>query len=229
MAAPQKRPIAPSRKGRIPAGEMDARDARILDAATEVFLESGFDGAKMTVIAKKAGCSLETLYGVYPNKAKMFTALTTRKALGLFEAVGPLNAERDLREALIRFATEVLALMMKPETIELHQLVIGESRRFPELGENFWNEGPGRGLKILIEYFTAKKAEGTLSIKDPHQAAEVFVGLVLGGATMRSTLGIKTLTDTKKQQVAWAEYAIDLFVDLLGQEKVNSVSRKTLA
>ena len=52
----------------------------------------------MTVIASKAGCSLETLYTAYPNKEAMFGALITRKALGTFDAMGPLSPDRDLRE-----------------------------------------------------------------------------------------------------------------------------------
>ncbi len=217
MAGLKKSSAALSKRGRPPAGQSEDRNTRILDAATEVFLEAGFSGATMTAIAKRAGCSLETLYTAYSNKAEMFAALTTRRSAGLFEAVGPLRADRDLREALLRFATEVLALMMRPEVSELHRLVIGESRSFPELGETFWAEGPGQGSHILTRYFAAKHAEGACSIKNPARAAEVFMGLVLGVATMRSTLGLKTIGHSKRQQTAWTEYSVNLFVTLLEQ------------
>ncbi len=174
----------------------------------------------MTAIARKAGCSLETLYTAYPNKETMFRALITRKALGTFDAMGPLSQERDLREALVRYAVEMLAMMAKPDTRGLHALVIGESRNFPELAKNFWNDGYGRALEVVKDYFTAKKRRGDPGIADPTRAAEVFLALLLGDLTMRSTLGLKTLNDTKKQQLEWANASVDLFLTLLQAGKL---------
>ncbi len=215
----KKKTAPPSRKGRIPASEVGNRNNRILDSATEVFLESGFARATMTAIAKKAECSLETLYTAYPNKEAMFGALITRKALGTFDAVGPLSPERDLREALVRYAREMLVMMAKSDTKGLHMLVIGESRSFPEVAKNFWEEGYGRGLEVVTDYFIAKMRQETLEIRNPAYAAEVFMALLLGDMIMRSTLGLKTLRDTKKQQLDWAEDSVDLFIALLQQGK----------
>ena len=174
----------------------------------------------MTAIAKRAGCSLETLYTAYPNKQEMFGALITRKASGTFDAMGPLSPERDLREALIRYAVEMLAMMARPDTRGLHALVIGESKNFPDLAKNFWNEGYGRALEVVKIFFSAKNRRGKPEIADPAYAAEVFLALLLGDMSMRSTLGLKTMSDTKKQQLAWAEKSVDLFLTLLAQGKV---------
>ena len=174
----------------------------------------------MTAIAKKAGCSLETLYTAYPNKQEMFGALITRKASGTFDAMGPLSPERDLREALVRYSVEMLAMMARPDTRGLHALVIGESRNFPGLAKNFWNEGYGRALEVVKIFFAAKNRRGKPEIADPAYAAEVFLALLLGDMSMRSTLGLKTLSDTKKQQLAWAAGSVDLFLTLLAQGKV---------
>ena len=215
-----KKTVVASRRGRIPASEVATRNSRILDSATEVFLEAGFARAKMTVIARKAGCSLETLYTAYPNKEAMFGALITRKALGTFDAMGPLSPERNLREALVRYAVEMLAMMARPDTRGLHALVIGESRNFPELAKNFWNEGYGRALEVVKIFFAAKNRRESPKIADPACAAEVYLALLLGDMCMRSTLGLKTLSDTKRQQLRWAESCVDMFLTLLAQGKV---------
>ena len=174
----------------------------------------------MTVIARKAGCSLETLYTAYPNKETMFGALITRKALGTFDAMGPLSPERDMREALARYAEEMLAMMARPDTRGLHALVIGESNNFPELARNFWNEGYGRALEVVKIFLAAKNRRGSLKIADPSCAAEVFLAMLLGDMSMRSTLGLKTLSGTKKQQLDWAENCVDLFLTLLEHGKL---------
>ena len=174
----------------------------------------------MTAIAKRAGCSLETLYTAYPNKQEMFGALITRKASGTFDAMGPLSPERDLREALVRYAVEMLAMMARPDTRGLHALVIGESRNFPELARNFWDEGYGRALEVVKIFFAAKNRRGTPDFGNPAYAAEVFLSLLLGDMTMRSTLGLKTLSESKKQQSSWADACVDLFLVLLATGKL---------
>lgn len=209
-----------SRRGRIPASEVQDRKDRLLDAATEAFLEAGFDRATVTTIAKKAGCSLETLYTAYPTKEKMFGALITRKASGVFEAIGTLSPDRDLNEALLRYASEMVVLMEKPDTKGLTRLVIGESLNFPEVAKNFWKEGYARGIEVLAKYFAARTLSGNPPIANPMHAAEVFLALLLGDMTMRSMLGLKTLTDTKRQQRDWAESTVGLFVSLVEQGKL---------
>jgi TetR/AcrR family transcriptional repressor of mexJK operon len=209
-----------SRLGRIPAAEIEDRKDRILDSATEVFLEAGFNRATVTAIARKAGCSLETLYSAYPNKERMFEALIARKATGTFEAMGPLSPDRDVRDVLVRFAMEMLVLMARPDTRGLHRLVIGESRQFPEVAKRFWKEGYARSIQVLRDYFSSNREGRALSVADPNHAAEVFMALLLGDMCMRSTLGLKTLTETKKQQEEWAHLCADLFLTLLEQKKV---------
>ena len=196
----KKQSATVSRRGRIPASEVEDRKDRILDSATEVFLDTGFSRSTMTAIAKKAGCSLETLYTAYPNKEEMFEALISRKASGVFEAVGPLSPERDIREVLVRYATELLVLMAKPDTRGLHRLIIGESKNFPEVAKRFWKESYARGIQVLRDYFAAKQGRRALALRDADKAAEVFLALLLGDMCMRSTLGMKTLTETKRQQ-----------------------------
>ena len=220
MDRTKKQAAAVSRLGRIPAAEIEDRKDRILDSATEVFLEAGFSRATMTAIAKKAGCSLETLYTAYPNKEKMFEALIARKASGTFEAMGPLSPDREVHEVLVRFAMEMLVLMARPDTRGLHRLVIGESRNFPEVAKKFWKEGYAKSIQVLTEYFIAKQDGKALRVSDPEHAAQVFLAILLGDMCMRSTLGLKTLTDTRKQQEQWAESCAALFMTLLEQRKI---------
>lgn len=204
-----------SRRGRPAAQEIASRQAKILDAATEVFLGAGFVGARMDFIAKRAGASMETLYSRYPTKSQLFEALIARKASGLFDAVGPLSPDRELREALLRFAVELLAMMMKPDTQELHRLVIAESIAFPELGLSFWKAGPGRGRAVIRKYLEKQRSSGTIAVEDVDRAAEVFLGLLVGGITLRTTLGLRSPAYSRKEQKIWAEYVVDLFLRMI--------------
>jgi AcrR family transcriptional regulator len=51
------------------------RAQRIVDAASHVFAEAGFEGATMEAIAERAETSIGSIYQFFPNKLALFNAL----------------------------------------------------------------------------------------------------------------------------------------------------------
>lgn len=203
------------RQGRPPAHEIASRNEKLLDIATEVFLEAGYTGAKMTLIAKRAGASMETLYLRYPTKAQLFAALIERKSSGMLELIGPMSPDRNPQEALVKYAIELIGMMSKPDTQQLHRLVIAGSIESPELGKTFWEAGPGRGFKILRTYLYEQQVRGSLVVRDPDQAAGLFMGMTVGGIALRSTLGMPNVIRTTQQQRVWASHVVKVFLQSL--------------
>ena len=212
-AAPRKRK---SVRGRPPADEVAARAARLLDVATEVFLEQGFKGASMSEIARRAGASKQTLYARYPSKAALFAALVERKASRLFETIGPLGEGRSLRETLVHCGSSLLELILSEDARGVHRLVIAECMEFPELAEIFWERGPGRTRAMLTNYLRTQQKLGNIQCGDPEQAVEVLLGLLVSGATLRTWLGLpSTFAKTPAQRKAWANLAVDMFLSAM--------------
>lgn len=199
--------------GRPPASEAASRAENLLDVATEVFLDKGYKGASMIEIARRAGASKQTLYTRYPSKAALFAGLVERKAAHLFEALGPLGDDRSLRETLVHCGSELLELIVSEEARGVHRVVIAECMEFPELGEIFWERGPGRVRAMLAEYLRTQHKAGHIRCDDPEQAVEVLLGLVVSGASLRAWLGIRpTFASTPAQRKAWVQYAVDMFL-----------------
>jgi AcrR family transcriptional regulator len=64
---------------RVPSQERGRRRvALILDAAEEVFAESGYEAATNTEIAGRAGASIGSVYQFFPNKEAIFDAVADR-------------------------------------------------------------------------------------------------------------------------------------------------------
>ena len=199
--------------GRPPAHEVATREEHLVDVATEVFLRKGFKGASMIEIARRAGASKQTLYARYPSKAALFAALIERKAAGLFAAIGPLGDGRSLRDTLVHMGANMLDLIVSDEARGVHRVVIAECMEFPELGEIFWERGPGRVRAMLAEYLRAQQKHGVFQCSDTEEAAEIFLGLLVSGASLRAWLGIEpTFTRTQAQRRKWAGLAVDMFL-----------------
>src|SRR5271155_3217371 len=66
------------RCGRPPRGLAGQVEERILDAAGQVFLERGFSGASIDEIAEVARAGKPTIYGRFPGKEALFTAVIDR-------------------------------------------------------------------------------------------------------------------------------------------------------
>lgn len=214
-----------STRGRPPAREVARRAERLLDVATEVFLEKGYQGASMIEIARRAGASKQTLYSRYPSKAELFAALIERKAARLFEAIGPLGEGRSVRDTLIHCGANLLELIVSPDARGVHRVVIAECHDFPELGEIFWSRGPGRVRAMLADYLRSQQALGNLPrprtrLRDPEQAVELLLALIVSDMSLRAWIGLTSPNKkTSAERRAWVEFAVDVFFSTMTAEK----------
>ena len=68
-----------SKLRRVPTQERSRRRlTAIVDAAAEIFAESGYEAATMEAIAKRADTSIGSVYQFFPNKLAVFRAMAQR-------------------------------------------------------------------------------------------------------------------------------------------------------
>ena len=202
-----------SSKGRPKLEDAEERIEAILDAATKVFLERGYAGASTREITRTAGASKETLYQRFPTKASLFAALIERRSNVLLASMADvLQVETDPLGALTRFGERVLTTMMNPETQNLHQVVIAEARDFPELAAAFWEKGPGRGREVLRAYLAELVKQKRMRKEDVEFASEQFLGALLGGVVLRTTLAIPDLLPDETAVRQWARKTTEAFL-----------------
>jgi TetR/AcrR family transcriptional regulator, mexJK operon transcriptional repressor len=98
---------------------------------------------------------------------------------------------REPGQALRAFASKMTDIVFARDTIELHRIVIAESRRFPKLGELFYRTGPQACIDALEAYFKRHKDDVRLRVPDPRRAAEEFLELLRGYSHLKMLLGIE--------------------------------------
>ncbi len=131
-AAPRK-----IRCGRPPAERAGEVEGRILDAAYKVFLERGFEGATIDLIAETARSGKPTIYARFPNKEALFEATLTRSIRQRYARVKAHGlAGATIEERLFDIAVAILDETLTEDYVGIVRVAIGEARRIPELVRN---------------------------------------------------------------------------------------------
>jgi len=84
-------------------------EQKILDAATEVFLIKGHDGARMQEIADKAGINKALLHYYFRSKEKLFRTIFRLELISMLENIfGTINISESFPDFLKKFIHEYL-------------------------------------------------------------------------------------------------------------------------
>jgi len=155
----------------------------IVEAATKVFLDKGYDRTSMDDIATMATVSKPTVYKYFNDKERLFAAIVRETAdhvddlmrLVADTLTGRSDTEKDLAELARRFITA----LMEPQVLRLRRLVIANADRFPDLGRTWYEQGFERVLATLATCFQRLADHQLLRVDDALLAANHFVGLLL--------------------------------------------------
>jgi len=187
-----------------------AKRAAILEAGKRLFLESGFERTSMDAIASAAGVSKITVYSHFQDKDTLFRAVCK----GVCEQQMPhemfvLDKRAPLRQQLLQIARAFFGLVMSPESVALHRLMIAQQE--PKLAQLFWEEGPKRTKDEFAEFLRAEVDEGALAIDDPYRAGGHFFCLLKGEPFMQVSCGFAPSTKPTDIE-AHLESVVDLFL-----------------
>ena len=192
--------------------------AAIVQAAIELFLAKGYDGASTDQIAAAASVSKQTLYNQFGDKQTLFqeiilgvTATAERFAADLPASVAGVRRPDDVEPALRELARRYLAAVMNPRVLALRRLMIGEAHRFPRLAADYYERGPDRVLAALADVFELLSLRGLLAADDPAVAAEHFAYLVLGRPLDRGMFHVDAAPGALELDLA-ADRAVDVFL-----------------
>ena len=164
----------------------------ILSAARKAFLDRGFGAVSMDAIARLAGVSKATVYAHFVGKEELFGAVVGEVCRHRFETFSARELDpADVRNSLATLGRRFLDLVLSPEAIAIHRIIVAEVARFPALSEVFWHAGPERTLGQIAAFLGRAAAAGSLTVADPRQAAEQFVGLMRGERHLRRLLRLE--------------------------------------
>ncbi|HYH17772.1 MAG TPA: TetR/AcrR family transcriptional regulator [Azospirillum sp.] len=190
----------------------DPKTEQILAASRETFLELGYAGTSMDLIAQRARVSKTTLYTRFPSKDDLYVATISAECerRGLRFAPDAFD-DLPLEEALRQMGRRFVNLLWSPAAIRMHQAVTGEATRVPEAARLFFQAGPEQAIANFVAFFERAAERGTIRADDPPFVAKQFLAVLQGGPYCALSLGVCE-PPTEEERAAFVDKAVDLFV-----------------
>lgn len=201
------------RPSRLAAGQDPAKRQQILEGASRVFSQMGFDAASMNDITREAGVSKGTIYVYFDGKEELFLELCNHYREILFADIyHALEGDGDLREALIEFGTALAEVLTSDVVVRVQRVVIGVAERMPSMSREFYERGPRRGQALMRALLDRHVAAGRLDIEDTELASYQLADLFMSGMFKKRIFGCMDQPPSKELIRKTVTAGVDVFL-----------------
>lgn len=182
-----------SKKGRSKSEE---KRFQIMAAASELFLEQGYENCSMEAIAKLAGVSKQTLYSHFGGKEQLFSD-AVEATCQQYRIWDNLDASANCYDYLEAFCISFAELLVSREALGVMRVCAAEGGR-SDVAELFWQAGPVKMRAKLKEFLSEQQRQGQLHFADVDTAASQLIAMLHGQAHTRLLLGLDSSYDPKQ-------------------------------
>jgi len=186
---------------------------RILEVATELFLERGYDAVSLDDILERVGGSKTTLYSYYGGKEGLFAAIVHESCQRKLGPLMGLNlANLDPRSGLSAIGHLFVSLISDPGGQALYRMMIAEVARFPKLASEFYAAGPESTMRLVKRNLEHWQKAGLLRSGHSETMAVQFIGIMLGNFSTKAMLGLPI--GLSEQEIKdWVDRGVTLFLE----------------
>lgn len=179
-------------------------EEKILEAATEVFIQKGLTGARMQEIADKAGINKALLHYYYRSKDRLFESVfgLVLKKLIVPEVLKIMREEEDIFMMIRKFTSVYVSLLCQNPHIPI--FVLEELQKNPErMPKLFMNAGIP--TDEVIARFEAAMEQGLVRRMDPRQIMVNLIALCIFPFAAQNLMRPVLFKDSKKDYKAFLE------------------------
>lgn len=177
------------RVGRPPLKSAGEIDARILLAATAMFLERGYEATAYEGVAASAGVSKATIYGRHPTKPDLFAAMIRSNVVAAMVSATEVPSDGPVRERLRRAGRAIIVDAMRPVPLALMRLFISEASRHGDLIREVDRAGRDAAVATLAAAIVGDGKNDLHTAERSRSAASRFIDLAFVPHQMRALLG----------------------------------------
>jgi AcrR family transcriptional regulator len=188
MTFPDPAPLKAVRLGRPRAEEAGLVDERILIAATTLFMEQGFGRTTMDQVSALSKAGKSTLYGRYPAKEELFSAVVQRSIGLMFTEMHTGPGTDSPARRLRHVGCELARNLLLPRCVKLMRIIAAEADNFPALAEAAY-QASSAGCILRIEAALHALHGTTHTVKDIPCLATHFMEMTLQPIAFQAIMG----------------------------------------
>ena len=195
-AKPARRDVPKSRGGRPTKSGAIERDQRLIEVATRLFLDRGYDATSLDAVAEAARVSKPTVYSRYGDKRGLFAEVLRRE---IARWLAPLaeaaevqltrSSDISVEQRLVEIGHEMLTFTCGPDAVAFSRMMTSQAINFPDIAKLGKEEGWLKAVATTARFFDHLVAQGALDVDDTTIAAEVFLDVVVGHTHRLATFG----------------------------------------
>ena len=184
---------------------------QVLMGARSVFIACGYGDANMDEVARTAKVSKATVYSYFPDKQSLFIEVVKAECEHMADnAMEEIDQSKDIRQVLNKAAGYMVNFFLSEFSQRMFRICVSEADRIPELGRQFYENGPMMGRQHIAKYLRKAADSGEVEIYDFELAADQFAELCKATLWPQAVFGIRSeFDDDEKQQVVSA--AVETF------------------
>ncbi|MDN4068169.1 TetR/AcrR family transcriptional regulator [Paenibacillus sp. FSL R5-0407] len=174
MSTPNKRPL-----GR-PVQQQDGlpMSVHILQTASRLFMEKGFESVSMNLVAEQCGVTKATIYYYYPGKTDLFVASIAKTLSVVNDRIrGILSQSGSFRSRLIKITENYLRI---PQ-VHMNDMFDKVKQHLTEEQQQTLIRYENGLYEALKEGFDAAVQNGEIACEDTMMAAHIYVSMLRVG------------------------------------------------
>ena len=165
------------RRGR-PANE--ALGQTIVDAASGLFVELGFQATTLDKVAQRAKISKLSIYRHSENKEALFSAAITAHCHQFAPQALVEGVDGSAEDQLIVVGSSLLRTLLSPDVRSVEAMIMADKTDQKSLSKVHYEAGPAYVIAQIEALLRQLHAKAVLNVPDPLQSARLFAALFKG-------------------------------------------------
>lgn len=198
-----------TRRGR-PANE--ALGQTIANAASELFVELGFQATTLDKVAQRAKISKLSIYRHFDSKEALFSAAIAAHCrqfapLALSEGVGG-SAE----DQLVAVGSSLLRTLLSPDVSSVEAMIMADKTNQKSLSKLHYEAGPAHVIAQIEALLSRLHAKAALNVPDPLQSARLFAALFKGSDLLIAARFDEARAKDDREIESYCRSAVAMFI-----------------
>ncbi|MCK1626825.1 TetR/AcrR family transcriptional regulator [Bradyrhizobium sp. 160] len=198
------------RRGR-PANE--ALGQTILDAASELFVELGFQATTLDKLTQRAKISKLSIYRHFENKEALFSAAIAAGCHQLFAPQILLEGvDGSAEDQLMAVGSSLLRTLLKPEVRNVEAMIMADTTNQKSLSKLHYEARPAHITAQIEALLRQLHVKAVLNVPDPRRSAHFFAALFKGSDLLMIARFDQARAEDDNEIESYCRSAVAMFI-----------------